>query len=276
MPTGRTWWPACAFDELTADNVWNRVLKKAIRVTRPWIRGVELHRRWVELMGVLDEVDDSRLTGAEVGRLTFDRRAERYRGAIDWARWILALLSPALRAGCNEAPALLFDMNRLFESAVASVARREARGVQVELAAQDTSRSLAMHVSAERVEAAFTLRPDLVFRQGGTVVAVADTKWKLPLPDRLQRLVPSETDMYQMHAYAAAFRCAELALVYPWSHGMAATVETRFRLPHFDGPPVHVTVLCIDVHDDALPLRLGQWPFAGRVLTEGVSRVAPT
>jgi 5-methylcytosine-specific restriction endonuclease McrBC regulatory subunit McrC len=36
----------------------------------------------------------------------------------------LALLARALRAGHTEATALLFNMNRLFESAVATVARR--------------------------------------------------------------------------------------------------------------------------------------------------------
>ena len=64
--------------------------------------------------------------------------------AIDWARWILALLAPALRAGRTEAPALLFNMDWLFESAVATVARRrvyEESGLTVE--AQDTSQALA-------------------------------------------------------------------------------------------------------------------------------------
>jgi 5-methylcytosine-specific restriction endonuclease McrBC regulatory subunit McrC len=48
---------ACTFDELAVDNVWNQVLKRAIRTTRPWIRSGELNRQWVELMGVLDGVD---------------------------------------------------------------------------------------------------------------------------------------------------------------------------------------------------------------------------
>ena len=254
---------ACVFDELTIDNVWNRVLKKAIRCTRPWIRSVELNRHWVELMGVLQEVDDAQLGEADVQRLAFNRQAERYRAAVDWARWILALLAPALRAGRGEAPALLFDMNRLFESAVARVARRrvhEESGLTVET--QDTSRALVTVVSADRVDSGFQLRPDLVFRRGNDVVAIADSKWKLAGWDSRRRLMPTEADMYQMHAYASAFQCRELALIYPWRSELAQAAGAEFRLPMMNERAPVVTVLCIDVHDDALPLRIGTWPGA--------------
>lgn len=252
---------ACAFDELTIDNVWNRVLKKAIHCTRPWIRSVELNRQWVDLMSVMHDVDDSRLSGPDVERLAFNRQAERYRVAIDWARWILALLAPALRAGRTEAPALLFNMNRLFESAVAAVARRrvyEESGFTVE--AQDTSQALVTMVSQDRVELGFQLRPDLVFRRADAVVAIADTKWKLIGWDSKRRLMPSEADMYQIHAYASAFQCRELALIYPWRSELAQAAGVEFRLPKVNGNAPVVTVLCLDVHDDALPLRVGRWP----------------
>lgn len=249
---------ACAFDELTGDNVWNRLLKKAVRVTRPWIRSVELNRRWVELMGVFDEVDDGRLTATDLARLRFDRKAERYREAADWARSILALLAPALRAGRTEAPALLFDMNKLFESAIAHVVRRRlGHDKSVEVSVQDTSRSLVTIVGAGREELGFTLKPDLVIRRGAAVTAIADTKWKAVRLDAKRRPMPSEADLYQMHAYATAFRCADLALIYPWRDDLTAAVSTELRLPTSDGRPATLRIVCVDVHDDALPVRLG-------------------
>jgi len=252
---------ACAFDELTIDNVWNRVLKKAVRCTRPWIRSVELNRQWVALMGVMQDVDDARLGGLDVERLTFNRQAERYRAAIYWARWILALLAPALRAGRNEAPALLFDMNQLFESAVARVASQHAHeqtGRRVDV--QDTSRTLTTVVSAGSVEAAHKLRPDLVFSSAGQVTGIVDSKYKRLSGDKRGRLIPSEADMYQMHAYASAYRCPELSLVYPWHSGLANVSDTEFRLPSSNGLSPVVTVICIDISDDELPTRIGRWP----------------
>ena len=59
---------ACAFDELTIDHVWHRMLKRAIRLTRPWIRSLLLNRRWIELMALFDEVEDTQLTGTALDR----------------------------------------------------------------------------------------------------------------------------------------------------------------------------------------------------------------
>lgn len=253
----------CHFDELTADNVWNRTLKKAIRCTRRWIRRADLDRHWLELMGVLDEVDDGRITSADVDRLQFDRQAGRYRDAVEWARWILALPAPALRAGRHEAPALLFDMNRLFESAVAAEARRQLRWIpSLTVASQDTSTWLGCLASDARVEPAFQLRPDLVFRRGEAAVAIADSKWKRVKLDRLGRLLPAEADLYQMHAYAAAFGCHDLQLIYPWHAGLAGARQAEIRLPLLNGRPPVLRVNCIDVHSDELPLLIGVWPSA--------------
>jgi 5-methylcytosine-specific restriction enzyme subunit McrC len=252
---------ACAFDELTPNNVWNQVLKKALRMTRPSIRTADLARRWVELMDVLDEVDDADLTGVEVARLVFDRQAERYRLAVEWARWILALLAPSLRAGKNEAPALLFDMNKLFESAIAGVVQRRLAPIPgVTVSAQDTSNTLVDVVTPDHRERGFPLRPDLVIRVQGSVKVVADTKWKLLGIDGRNRLTPSEVDLYQMHAYAAAFQCRNLALLYPWHDGLESAVDTEFHLPAVGGERTIVKVLCFDVHDDRVPARLGHWP----------------
>lgn len=250
---------ACVFDELSADNIWNRTLKRAIRVTRPWLRSAELGRRWVELMGVLDEVDDARLVGAEVERLVLDRRAERYREAIDWARWILDLLAPALRGGRNEAPALLFDMNKLFESSVASVLRRAAARHSLEVITQDHSQALAMVHSGDLIEPGYVLRPDLLLVRANEVVVVADTKWKRIEFDRKGRPAPAEADIYQLHAYASAYRCRELALIYPME-GSCVAPNARFLLPSLEGKPVSIHVLGTDIGHDELPLIMGSGP----------------
>lgn len=247
---------ACVYDDLTIDNVWNRVLKKAIRVTRPWIRSEALNRRWVELMGVLSEVDDASLTRAQIERLVFDRKADRYRPAIEWARWILALMAPTLRAGNDEAPALLFDMNKLFELAVANLLRRRfAARPELAIETQDTSQILAKVVTPGGVDAGFSLRPDLVIRHGNAVLAIADTKWKKLERDRKERPMPSEDDMYQMHAYASAFQCTDLVLIYPWHDGLVDAIEAEFHLPAIGDKSPIVRLMCIDVHEDSMPVR---------------------
>ena len=135
------------------------------------------------------------------------------------------------------------------------------QGLAVET--QDTSRALVTVVSQDRVEPGFLgASQTWLFRRADAVVAIADTKWKLLGWDSKRRLMPGEADMYQMHAYASAFRCSDLVLIYPWRSALANAAGVEFRLPVDNGRSPVVTVLCIDVHDDALPLRLGRWPGA--------------
>lgn len=245
---------ACRFDELTADNVWNRLIKRAIRMVRPWITSVELNRRWVELMIVFEEVDDAQANVRSMDRLVFNRHAVRYRTALDWVRWIVALLSPALRAGQNTSPALLFDMNLLFQSAVATALRRRSRGgYSVRVPSEETGNYLAT-IAGTSGRRAFSLKPDLIVRRGDDIIAIGDTKWKRLDVGPSGHLTPPPADVYQMHAYGTAFQCEHLALIYPWHSGLARSKETVFELVPMDTLRSMVSVVCVDLHSD--PFRL--------------------
>lgn len=249
---------ACRYDDLTADNVWNQVLKQALVAVRPWIASDTLVRRWVELTAVLSEVTHKQRPLAAIERLQYDRQATRYRPAITWAAWILGTLSPALRAGERQAPALLFDMNRLFESAVASVFRAWLRGcATLAVHEQEREHYLARLESPNRQ--VFGLRPDIVVRQRGDVLAICDAKWKrLAVGRPGGYLLPPADDVAQMHAYASSLGCSELALVYPWHSGLTGSPETRFVLP--GDRAARIAVVCIDVGADRLGIVRGK-PF---------------
>jgi 5-methylcytosine-specific restriction enzyme subunit McrC len=115
---------ACRYDELTPDNAWNRAVKLGLLAVRPWITRDELARRWAVAACAFDEIPAQHHPPVDLSRLVFSRQALRYRPAIEWVRWILEVLSPSFRAGEAAAPALLFDMNQVFESAVGSAIRR--------------------------------------------------------------------------------------------------------------------------------------------------------
>ncbi len=246
---------SCRFDELTPDNGWNRLLKLGLHTVRPWVRSAELYRQWTELWALFDEVDHLRAERRMLDPPAYDRHAARYRPAVEWVRWILGLLSPSLRAGAAAAPALLFDTSALFQSAVGSVLRRGAgHGVEVRL--EETERSLA-RVTGSGGRQAYRLRPDFVARRGTVVAAVGDAKWKRVPVGRSGYLFPGEADLYQMHAYAAAYDCANVALIYPWHAGLGTSRETSFEIQRKDGEMATVTVMCVDVGSDAFTLRRG-------------------
>lgn len=242
---------ACRFDELTADNVWNQSVRAGIWAVKPWIANVSLYRQWSELAAVFDEVYPTTVTWQSLDRLVFNRQAERYRAAIEWVRWIVRLLSPGLRAGANHAPGLLFDMNVLFQEAIAGALRRRAVFEHVEVETKADDHFLA-RVSGAIHGRAFRLKPDLVLRRGPEVIAIGDTKWKRLEVGASGTLVPDEDDVYQMLAYAAAYHCQDLVLIYPWHSGLAGSSETRFELPPIGDLRPAVSIVCVDMRSRAM------------------------
>src|SRR5690606_11982300 len=123
-----------------------------------------------------------------------------------------------VRAGHAPAPELLMDMARLFEQAVARVLQLQAGASGARIEEQESERYLASITGARR-GGVFRLRPDLVVRGQTGLLAVGDTKWKRVLSGPRGSLIPATADAYQMHAYAAAYPCEDLCLLYPYHCG---------------------------------------------------------
>jgi 5-methylcytosine-specific restriction enzyme subunit McrC len=244
---------SCQFDDLTADHVCNRLVKAALRLTRPWIRTEDLRRRWFELFALFDEVDDAEAKVEQFRQIVYDRQVNRYRAVLMWAEWIFRMLSPALRAGAHAAPGLLFDMNRLFESAVASLLRRRMKD-DLRIDSQSSNAHLAM-IDGDESSKEYRLRPDLMLLNGPELLAIADTKWKRLEINRQGYLAPNEGDMYQLAAYASALNCRHLSLIYPWHSGLRQSRETTFVIR--GGARAMVRVICIDVRMDRITVERG-------------------
>ena len=258
---------ACRYDELTADNRWNRIIKAGLRAVRPWMHSLDLQRSWVELMAGFDEVTDIPDARHLLSGLRYDRQGNRYRPVVEWVERILRFRSPDLRAGDKPAPGLLFDMNRLFEAVVEQRMQVWAweRGWMVE--AQDST-SYLTHIVSEPKRPAFKVRPDLLFTKRAQTVAIADAKWKHPKLSTRGFVLPDQSDLYQLHAYASVFGCDQLALIYPWDEALDNAFETVLELPSTGEHQPRVTILCIDVSNDDLPLRMNPsgcaWALASR------------
>ena len=162
---------ACSYDDFTADVAENRYLKAAMqRAIR--VAGVPLidRRRLMRLLVELEDVADVPVEAEDVDRITFTRLNEHYLPAMRLARLILANLTLQDQHGDTTASAFMLDMNDLFERFVTERLRRELAG-RLEVEGQQRSK----RDTAESV----TIKPDLLFRRGGSNVGVADVKYKL-------------------------------------------------------------------------------------------------
>jgi 5-methylcytosine-specific restriction enzyme subunit McrC len=151
------------------------------------------------------EIGDLRPTTETFRRIRLGRATLRYENALHLAQMILEHNGPQLRAGATRVFALLFDMNVLWERYVAGLFR-QAAGDDLEISTQErrTLWSGGLHRRG--------VRPDIVVRSrtSGTVLLIADTKWKV-----LREGPPSDGDLQQMFIYNELLSGPRAALVYP-------------------------------------------------------------
>ncbi|MDB5267577.1 MAG: restriction endonuclease [Hymenobacter sp.] len=156
----------------------------------------------------------------------------RYGPALELALLLLRHHSPAPQGGTTAAVALLFDMNRLFETYVAQQLRRAAVPLDCRVETQ-SSRPLWHDVP---------VRPDVVLRLPGGRTVVLDTKWKLPATHR-----PAAADLQQLFAYCHLWRASHGLLLYPNPTTTGRLGAMRPYAPGHSAVDVHGHVVFADI-----------------------------
>jgi 5-methylcytosine-specific restriction enzyme subunit McrC len=216
---------ACEFDDLSADNPYNQAIKATLTVLRPLAHGnSELTRKVELLLTELADVRAVRMTADDVQRLPRNRLVARYETVLRMCEWFLASLSPDIRAGRENALALLFDMNVLFQEFVTTLVKRSLPEGMV--ARAEAPRYFLTRL-VDTDDGKFQMKPDLTIsrKTDGGIVAIIDTKWKWLSPQKNQYTWGvQQSDLYQMGAYASAYRCRSMALWYP-SHAAIREIK---------------------------------------------------
>jgi 5-methylcytosine-specific restriction enzyme subunit McrC len=222
----------CRFDEFQADNPLNRVFKAALRLLLRVAKNLENQRRLAELLLAFEEVADIRVASLPWHQVGFDRLNERYRPAFRLAELFLKRTAPDVTGGRAAGFSLFFDMNSLFEEYVGRVAVRVFRFRRIQVRLQGPQRFLAVDESGGAN--AFAMRPDAVGTKHGQVAWIIDTKWKQLSPEEA-REGASQSDLYQMYAYANNYGCGDVVLLYPHYAALGAhagtTASYRLQTP---------------------------------------------
>lgn len=247
----------CRFDERSIDNPYNQALKAVLRI----LLGLALSPRTRAMVAAFlhrfDEVTDGRVRARDVGALRFDRTIRHWEPVFARARWLLTGLYPDVRIGDAAGSALLFNMEKLFETVLGLRIRHACQvqaGARLTVGLQSPVKNLAT--------AGFQLRPDITIQSGDECVAIFDAKWK-----RLDLAEPnsgvSSEDAYQMNAYASRYRCKRLALIYPASGDCPPGKITEFVLITKQRPTLEI--IAIDARELA----------HGHGIPVGMERVIP-
>lgn len=153
-------------------------------------------------------------------------------------------------AGSEVALALLFPMESLFESYIATLLRRNLESSVFTVSAQDRSYHLF-----EEPKAVFQMKPDIVITNKlQNAIYIMDTKWKV-LSDEKANYGISQSDMYQMYAYQKKYDAKNVTLLYPKTE-QVQTENIEFREVYDDGVIVRVRFVDLfDIHNSLVALQ---------------------
>lgn len=213
---------ACRFDTLMPDTPLLRVMKACVLMLRHHARVLETQRRLDELRFLLAEVSDVPVSALPWTQVRIDRTNRRWETLYGLAKLFLKREWQRTNhdAKADQGITLLFAMNDLFEAYVAALTRRALRGSDMTVHAQGGLRYCLME-EGDGGRERFQTTPDILIKRDGQAVVVIDTKWKLigRNPEDKKRGV-SQSDVYQMMAYARLYQCRDVMLLYPHHAGL--------------------------------------------------------
>lgn len=210
----------CEFDDFNLDISPNRLIKATLQFLVKATKSSFNKKRALKALQGLE------LIKASVGinrDLLYCHSNQKllvgYGNLISWSEIFLFNKSFMSFHGDSVNQAILFPMEKLFESYIASLVKKYCKDISVKT--QDRRFSLLgqkihpddFDYSAKK----FLLKPDIVINDNQVIL---DTKWKI-LDVSSSRDGIQESDIYQMHAYGRAYKEAangmfpRLGLIYP-------------------------------------------------------------
>lgn len=188
-------------------HVLHSILYKALQLLRRINTNSRLSSQISKLLLSFPEMPSITINEATFNKITFTRKTEVYRNAIEISRLLLLNYHPDISRGQNDVLALLFDMNLLWEQFVYNGLQRQFR--RQDLPYTITAQNSKYFWKPQQGNRS-TIRPDIIIKDAIGNTYVLDTKWK-----RLYKNKPSPDDLRQLYVYLKYFSAQKVALVYP-------------------------------------------------------------
>ena len=202
------------YDEYQVNRPENRLIKATLLKLQGLSSSAENQKEIRQLLVSFEMVVPSINYQKDFSKIVIDRSTKEYEMIMKWSRVFLLNKSFTTFSGTTNARALLFPMEKVFESYVAQQLRKALVETEWEISTQDKGYYLFDYPRQ------FALRPDIVItRENGTKI-ILDTKWKSLINKPRINYGISQADMYQMYAYAKKYQTSEIWLLYPLNSEM--------------------------------------------------------
>jgi len=253
------------YEEYQQDRPVNRLLHTALKKVSGYSRSANNQKLIQELLFAFADIPVSNNIKNDFASIKLNRGMNHYEAPLAWTRLILEGFSPLTLQGKSNAFSLLFPMEAVFESYVASILNKHPlEGLS--LKTQASSQYLVMHKQKGKDKKLFQLRPDLLLRcingkDKGKNACVLDTKWKLiNQTDEDNKYGLSQADFYQMFAYGHKYLKGkgELFLIYPSHDEFQKPIEQSFDFD--DKSLLSLWIVPFDISADIPDDKRFSWP----------------
>ena len=198
------------YDVFSANRPENRLLKATLQYLYKHSTSSKNRNDIKTLLNSFSEIEASEDYKSDFSKYVPDRNMKDYTTALLWSKVFLTGKSFTSFAGSEVAVALLFPMETVFESYIATLLRKELVPKGYSVSAQDRKYHLF-----DEPDKKFLMKPDIVVTsKSDGATFILDTKWKV-LSDNKANYGISQADMYQMYAYQKKYSSENVTLLYP-------------------------------------------------------------
>src|SRR5690554_5411098 len=196
----------CTYDAFVFDNEFNRIIKYVTTLLFNVTSSQDNKKNLREILFILDEVSDERTTAEQCARISFNPMFGEFETVRDYCQLFLTNCVSFDYKNDLKLFAFLLPMEYVFEDFIFGFIDKELENVTAKAQRSDT------YLDEGK---AFNLKPDLWIKTPEKSL-IADTKYKIVYSDEKDpKKGISQSDLYQMLAYAVRFEVDEIILFYP-------------------------------------------------------------
>lgn len=210
----------CEFDDFNLDIAPNRLIKATLMLLLKTTKSNVNKKKVLKALQYFEVAKASIAIDRDLLYCDSNKKIlMNYSNLISWSKIFLLNKSFTSFHGNSVNQAILFPMEKLFESYIASLLRKYCKDIKVRT--QDKRFSLLgqkKHSEDQNYSSRkFNLKPDIVINDNQIIL---DTKWKILNEDNSKHGI-KESDIYQMHAYGSSYKedsngvSPRLGLIYP-------------------------------------------------------------
>ena len=204
-----------AYDEFHINRPENRLIKTTLLKLNKISSNGKNQLLAKRLLAEFEMVNQSTNIDKDFSLVKKDRNAQAYQSLMTWSQLFLKNKSFSTFKGTENVNALLFPMEKIFESYIS----KQLKNISSNYSGykMETQKQTQYLFDEPRK---FRLKPDIYISMNSNPYKVLDIKWKRLNTDFKNNYGISQSDMYQMYAYAYKYNVEDIVLIFPKQIGL--------------------------------------------------------